>query len=111
METTPTDYKHVVIDEDGPARVEGTPYKVWILIAQWKAWDLSPEALCAQHEGLSLSQFYSAPAYYFDHKHELDAKIERRTQEVREHQEKSTDEAVMKRLRDGKQQREEKPQI
>lgn len=99
MDLSPTDYKHVGIDEHGAARIEGTPYKVRILIAQWMSWDLSPEALCKQHEGLSLSQLYSALAYYLDHKDELDAEIERRKTEAETLRREFEDSELQERLR------------
>lgn len=104
METTPTDYKHVGIDEHGCARIAGTQYKVRILAAQWTAWDLSPEELCEQHDGLSLSQIYSALAYYVDHKVEIDAEIEQRAQKADELREDGADQDLMRRLRNAKQQ-------
>jgi hypothetical protein len=40
----------------------------------------SAEELHFQHPYLSLGQIHSALAYYWDHKSELDAEIERRSQ-------------------------------
>lgn len=107
MKTTPTDYKHVELDENGVARIEETPYKVRILADQWTSWDLTPEELCEQLGGLSLSQIYSALAYYLDHKEEMDAEIERRARKADELREESADQDLMRRLRKAKRQQEE----
>lgn len=111
METAPTDYKHIGLDEEGTARIEGTRYKVRILADQWTTWDLTPEELCEQHTGISLSQLYSALAYYLDHKEELDAEIERRAQEVEELRKESADQEVVRRLRDAKREQEEQSEV
>lgn len=111
MKTTPTDYKHVGLDENGTARIAGTRYKVRILADQWTSWDLTPEELCEQLGGLSLSQIYSAFAYYLDHKEEMDAEIERRAQTADELREESVDQDLMRRLRTAKRQQEEQSEV
>lgn len=111
MDTTPTDYKHIGIDEHGNARIVGTRYKVRILADQWMTWDLTPEELCEQHQGISLSQIYSALAYYLDHKEEMDAEIERRAQKVKERREECSDQDLVRRLRKAKRQQEEQSEV
>jgi uncharacterized protein (DUF433 family) len=111
METAPTDYKHIGLDEERTARIAGTRYKVRILAAQWTTWDLTPEELCEQHEGISLSQIYSALAYYLDHKEEMDADIERRARKAEALRKESADQDLVRRLRDAKRQREEQSEV
>jgi hypothetical protein len=52
--------------------------KVIELVMAQMAHGWSPEALHFQHPYLTLGQIHSALAYYWDHKAELDAEIERR---------------------------------
>ena len=52
--------------------------KVVELILDSKAYGWSPEELHFQHPYLSMGQIYSALAYYWDHKDELDRDIARR---------------------------------
>lgn len=111
METAPTDYKHIGLDEEGTARIAGTRYKVRILADQWTSWDLTPEELCEQHKEISLSQIYSALAYYLDHKEKMDAEIERRAQEAEELRKESADQDLVRRLRDAKRQQEERSEV
>ena len=42
----------------------------------------SPEAIHIQHPDLSLAQIHAALAYYYDHKAEFDAEIERQLRDV-----------------------------
>ena len=58
--------------------------KVVELVMAQRAYGWSPEELHFQHPYLPLSQIHSALAYYWDHKAELDADIERRSRFVEE---------------------------
>jgi uncharacterized protein (DUF433 family) len=71
-------YPHVEIDAEGIAYVAGTTMKVVELVMAQDAYGWSPEELHFQHPYLSPGQIYGALAYYWDHKEELDADIERR---------------------------------
>lgn len=73
-------YEHVQLDADGVPFVAGTSMKVVELVMAHMAHGWSPEELHFQHPYLTLGQIYSALAYYWDHKTELDADIERRWQ-------------------------------
>lgn len=73
-----TPYAHVVVDEQGVPWVEGANTKVVELIAEVKAYGWSPEELAYQHPHLSLAEVYSALAYYWDHRSEVDDDLERR---------------------------------
>jgi uncharacterized protein (DUF433 family) len=84
METVTTDYAHIVMGEDGVPRIEGTTTKVIEVVMDQKAFGWTAEEIHLQHDYLSLSQIYSALAYYWDHKDELDADMERRHREVEE---------------------------
>ena len=76
MAVTETRYEHVVLDEQGVPMIAGTPIKVeHIALEHWQ-YGWSPEELCYQHPGLTLGQVHSALAYYWDHRDEMDRKIE-----------------------------------
>lgn len=70
-----TEYKHVVLDEKGIPRIEGTSMKVSELIVEKLAYGWSPEELHFQHPYLSLGQIHAALAYYWDHADKLDREI------------------------------------
>lgn len=72
-------YPHIDCDEKGNPVIAGTTMKVVELVmAQW-AYGWSPEELHFQHPDLTLGQIHSALGYYWDHKGELDADIEKRS--------------------------------
>jgi len=73
-----TAYEHVQLDESGVPVVAGTTMKVIELVMAQMAYGWSPEELHFQHPYLTMSQIHSALAYYWDHKEDLDAEIERR---------------------------------
>ena len=75
---TVTAYEHVVLDEGNVPIIAGTTMKVVELVMAQMAYGWSPEELHFQHPYLTLGQIHSALAYYWDHKAELDADIERR---------------------------------
>jgi uncharacterized protein (DUF433 family) len=71
-------YEHVQLDADDTPLIAGTTIKVVELVMAQMAHGWSPEELHFQHPYLTLGQIHSALAYYWDHKAELDADIERR---------------------------------
>jgi uncharacterized protein (DUF433 family) len=74
--------KHVVIDENGVAWISGANTKVIQVVMDKLAYGWSPEEIHFQHPHLSLAQIHSALAYYYGNKNELDAEIERQSQEA-----------------------------
>jgi uncharacterized protein (DUF433 family) len=87
--STTTAYEHIHLDDEGVAFIEGTTMKVVELVMSQKAYGWSPEELHFQHPYLTMSQIHSALAYYWEHKEELEADIQRRGEYV----EKSREEA------------------
>jgi uncharacterized protein (DUF433 family) len=73
-----TGYHHIEI-RDGTPCIRGTRVKVY-LIAEDLAAGLDGQAIFETYDGLTLPQIYSALGYYFEHKEEIDADIERREQ-------------------------------
>ena len=75
-----TRYEHISLDENQVPTIAGTTIKVVELVLDHLAYGWSPEELHFQHLYLSMGQIYSALAYYWDHKAELDQDLERRLQ-------------------------------
>lgn len=73
---------HVVLDENGVAWISGANTKVIQVVLDKLAYGWSPEEIHFQHPHLSLAQIHSALAYYYENKNELDAEIERQSQEA-----------------------------
>jgi uncharacterized protein (DUF433 family) len=100
MDTTSTAYKHIGLDESGTARIAGTRSRVIDVAMDRAEFGYSPEEICRQHPHLTLGQLHSALAYYFDHKQELDAEIERRKDEADALRRELEDPDLQKRLRE-----------
>ena len=79
---TLTTYEHVKLNDQAVPIIVGTTMKVVELVMAQTAYGWSPEELHFQHPYLTLGQIHSALAYYWDHKAELDADIERRQEYV-----------------------------
>src|SRR6266852_779005 len=73
-----TRYEHIVLDAAQVPIIAGTTMKVIELALAQIAYGWSPEELHFQFPYLTLGQIYSALAYYWDHREELDREIERR---------------------------------
>ena len=76
--TLNTDYKFILIDEDQVPFIKGTSMKVVELVTSVHAYGWSPEELHFQYPHLTMSQIYSALAYYWEHKQEIDQDMRRR---------------------------------
>ena len=70
----------------GKPRIDGHRVRVQdVAIAH--AWQgMSPEEICQQYPGLTLSEVYSALAYFYDHRDEIEADIESDRQTVEQFQ-------------------------
>jgi len=69
-------YPHIEITDDGHARIRGTGFKVRMLAEEHLITGADAMELQRGHPHLTLSQVYSALAYYYDHKEEFDREIE-----------------------------------
>jgi len=76
--TINTDYKFILIGEDQVPFIKGTSMKVVELVTSIHAYGWSPEELHFQYPHLTMSQIYSALAYYWEHKLEIDQDMRRR---------------------------------
>jgi len=77
-----TRYEHVVLNETHVPLISGTTMKVVELVLAQTAYGWTAEELHLQFPHLTLGQIYSALAYYWDHREELDVDIENRIKKV-----------------------------
>lgn len=82
MPHTATDYKYIELDNNGIAIIGDTTLKVTELITSHLTYGWSPEELHFQYPHITLSQIYSALAYYWDNQEALDAEIKHRLEHV-----------------------------
>jgi len=80
MTTISTEYKYVHLDEQNVLVIKGSTIKVVELIASFKTYSRKLEELQKNYPHLSMSQIYSALAYYWDNQAAIDADIEKRSQ-------------------------------
>lgn len=76
--TTTTEYKYILLSDRNVPFIAGTSMKVVELITSVHAYGWSPEELHFQYPHVSISKIYSALAYYWDHKEEIDADMQQR---------------------------------
>ena len=92
-------HPNIEISSDGHARIRGTGFKVRIL-AEEHLTGASPEELQQWHPQLSLSQIYSAFAYYYDHKQEIDEEIAELNRFAEEFRAQQGESLLAKKLRE-----------
>ncbi|MFM8294550.1 MAG: DUF433 domain-containing protein [Microcystaceae cyanobacterium] len=71
-----TDYKHIQLDQRGIPKIAGSTMKVIELVMAHLSLGWTAEEIHVNHPDLSLSQIYSALAYYWENKQELDRAIQ-----------------------------------
>ena len=90
---------HIVIDEDGVAKIIGTDYKVRLLAQEHQLRSYTPELLHEAHPDLSLGQIHSALAYYYDHKQEIDTDLASRRLGVEHRHAKASEPPIVTKLK------------
>lgn len=80
--TLATDYKFIVKDENQVPFIKETSMKIVELVTSIHAYGWSPEELHFQYPHLTMSQIYSALAYYWEHKTEIDDDMQRRFEQA-----------------------------
>lgn len=95
-----TRYEHVVLNEARVPLISGTTMKVVELVLAQAAYGWSAEELHIQFSHLTLGQIYSALAYYWDHRGELDTDIENRIKKVDAIRKSMPVSPLVKRLKD-----------
>jgi len=95
-----TRYEHVVLNETHVPLISGTTMKVVELVLAQTAYGWTAEELHIQFSHLTLGQIYSALAYYWDHREELDIDIENRIKKVDAIRKSMPISPLVKRLKD-----------
>ena len=95
-----TRYEHVVLNDAHVPLISGTTMKVVELVLAQAAYGWSAEELHIQFPHLTLGQIYSALAYYWDHRDELDGNIEQRLEKVDDIQKSLPPLPLIRRLKD-----------
>jgi uncharacterized protein (DUF433 family) len=80
MPTTAT--THIWLDDRGVAWIDQTNTKVIEVALDMIAHGWSPEEIHFQHSHLSLAQIHAALGYYYDHREDLDAEVQRSLREI-----------------------------
>jgi uncharacterized protein (DUF433 family) len=75
-------YAHIEFAPDGTAFISGTNTKVEEVVLDHLAHSWDAAEIHRQHPHLSLAEIYSALAYYYDHRQEMDAMIEEGLRQV-----------------------------
>ena len=95
---------HIVIDDKGVARIEGTRMKVIHIAGEKRYHGTSPETMKEYWPDLSLAEIHAALAYYYDHQAEMDAEMDRIDAQVErmraEHPNPITREELERRMRE-----------
>jgi len=91
---------HIWLDERGVAWVDNTNTKVIEVALDMIAHGWSPEEIHFQHAHLSLAQIHAALGFYYDHKEEMDAQIERSMQAAKKLRAQAGESPLRKRLRE-----------
>lgn len=98
-------YPHVAIGANGKPYIDGTAFKVRMLVEEYLAGGVDAIELQRRHPQLSLAQVYGALTYYHDHKPEFDrelAELDQAEQDLRPRLENS---ATTEKLRQAMQER------
>ena len=91
---------HVQLDADGVAWIDDSNVKVIEVVLDRLAHGWSAEEVHLEHPDLSLAQVHAALAWYYDHRAELDAEIERRLAGVEAQMAQAGETPLKRRLRE-----------
>jgi len=91
---------HIRLDERGVAWIDDTHTKVIEVALDMIAHGWSPEEIHFQHSHLSLAQIHAALGYYYDHKEELDARIQSSLHDYQQRRAEAGETPLRKRLRE-----------
>ena len=97
-----TEWPHISLNKDGVPCIDGTRFKVYLIALDHVDGGMSVEQIHEAYPDLSHVQIYSALAYYYDHKADVDRHIadgERAVDEYRQtHTNKFTRQQLLARL-------------
>jgi uncharacterized protein (DUF433 family) len=91
---------HIFLDEQGRAWIDDSNIKVIEVALDMIGYGWTAEQIYEGHDKyLSLAQIHAALSYYYDHKAEFDAEIQRQEQEYLKLREQSLDSPIRQKLR------------
>lgn len=96
----------VEIDDRGIAFVGRTRMKVSQIVAERKAWGLTPEQIAEQHNTITLAEVYTALAWYADHRQVIDNELAASAEFVANHREQSGQPSDLKQQLEQRSQRD-----
>ncbi len=97
---TATPTAHIWLDERGRAWIDDTNVKVIEVALDMIAWGLTPQQIVEEHDNyFSPAQIHAALSYYYDHKVEFDAEIERQQREYEELRRQNLNSPIHQKLR------------
>jgi uncharacterized protein (DUF433 family) len=99
MTLRPSGTAHILLDDRGRGWIDDTNTKVIEVVCDMLGYGSSPEQIHEGHPHLSLAQIHAALSYYYDHKAEYDAEIERDVREYEALRLQSLDSPVRQKLR------------
>src|SRR4029077_16318237 len=89
---------HIRLDDSGVAWIDDTATKVIELALDQIAHGWSAEEIHFQHPHLSLGQIHAALAYYYDHKADFDAEIQRSLERVEQLRAEASESPIIKKI-------------
>jgi uncharacterized protein (DUF433 family) len=92
-------HNHIRLDDSRVAWIDDTTTKVIEVALDQIAHGWSAEEIHFQHPHLSLGQIHAALAYYYDHKADFDAEIQRSLERVEQLRAQAKESPIRKRLR------------
>jgi uncharacterized protein (DUF433 family) len=100
MPTEIAEKSHIRLDEKGRPWIEGTQVKVIEIVLDHIAWGMTPAQICSEHYGSpTMAEIHAALTYYYDHKAEMDAEIERLDREFDAMRHAAGESQAVKKLR------------
>lgn len=93
------EYAHVSLNSDKVPILTGTRTKVVLIVLDHVCGGWDAQQIHRQYPHLTLGQIHSALAYYYDHKAEIDADIQRRERLVEEMKAKHGPGPITEKLR------------
>ncbi len=79
---TTTGYAHIELEPDGTPYIASTRIGVVRIALDHTLYDRRAEEIAQEYEDLTLAQVFSALAYYYDHREEMDGRIAERREEL-----------------------------
>jgi uncharacterized protein (DUF433 family) len=90
---------HIVVDEEGVARVDETTVKVLEIALDHLAYGWSADAIHEQFPHLTLAQIHAALAYFYDHQAQFETEIANIEREIMRWNKELGDSPLQRRLR------------